>query len=78
MKGNLLEDQAEAYVNTDNTIGVMGKGIALQFKQAFPDVFKRYAKDCRAGNVQVGKMHVVPVEGLTNPKFIINFPTKKH
>jgi len=78
MKGNLLEDSAEVYVNTVNTIGVMGKGIALQFKQAFPDIFKQYAKDCKAGNVQIGKMHVVPVEGLTNPKYIIHFPTKKH
>lgn len=78
MKGNLLEDTAEVYVNTVNTVGVMGKGIALQFKQAFPDVFKQYAKDCKAGHVQVGKMHVVSVEGLTNPKYIINFPTKEH
>lgn len=78
VKGNLLEDQAEAYVNTVNTVGVMGKGIALQFKQAFPDVFKQYAKDCKSGSVQVGKMHVVPVHGLDNPKYIINFPTKEH
>lgn len=78
MKGNLLEDPAEAYVNTVNTIGVMGKGIALQFKQAFPDVFKQYAKDCKAGDVHVGKMHVVPVHGLASPKYIINFPTKEH
>lgn len=78
MKGNLLEDSAEVYVNTVNTVGVMGKGIALQFKQAFPDVFKQYAKGCKSGNVQVGKMHVVPVESLTNPMYIIHFPTKKH
>lgn len=78
MKGNLLEDSAEVYVNTVNTVGVMGKGIALQFKQAFPDVFKQYAKDCKAGNVQIGRMHVVPVEGLMNPKYIIHFPTKEH
>jgi len=76
--GNLLEDQSEAYVNTVNTVGVMGKGIALQFKQAFPDVFKQYAKDCKLGHVKVGSMHVVHVEGLTNPKYVINFPTKKH
>lgn len=76
--GNLLEDTAEAYVNTVNTVGVMGKGIALQFKQAFPDVFKQYVKDCKSGKVQVGKMHVVEVEGFTNPKYIINFPTKEH
>ncbi|WJY26612.1 MULTISPECIES: type II toxin-antitoxin system antitoxin DNA ADP-ribosyl glycohydrolase DarG [Sporosarcina] len=78
MQGNLLEDQAEAYVNTVNTVGVMGKGIALQFKQAFPDVFKQYAKDCKAGQVRVGRMHVVPVHGLAAPKYVINFPTKKH
>ncbi|GAA0427774.1 macro domain-containing protein [Lentibacillus halophilus] len=78
MKGNLLEDTADVFVNTVNTVGVMGKGIALQFKQAFPDVFKQYAKDCKAGQVQIGKMHVVPVEGLINPKYIIHFPTKKH
>lgn len=76
--GNLLEDTAEAYVNTVNTVGVMGKGIALQFKQAFPDVFKQYVKDCKRGKVQVGKMHVVEVVGFTNPKYIINFPTKEH
>lgn len=78
MTGNLLEDTAEAYVNTVNTVGVMGKGIALQFKQAFPDVFKQYKKDCKAGLVKVGKMHVVEVFGFTNPKYIINFPTKEH
>lgn len=78
MKGNLLEDTAEVYVNTVNTVGVMGKGIALQFKQAFPVAFKRYAKDCKAGHIQIGKMHVVPVDGLTNPKYIIHFPTKEH
>ena len=61
-----------------NTVGVMGKGIALQFKQAFPDVFKQYAKDCKKGLVQVGKMHIVEVEGLTAPKYVINFPTKEH
>ncbi|WP_255473302.1 macro domain-containing protein [Planomicrobium sp. CPCC 101110] len=76
--GNLLEDQAEAYVNTVNTVGVMGKGIALQFKQAFPEVFKQYAKDSKFGNLKIGKMHVVQVESLTNPQYVINFPTKKH
>ncbi|PIC63461.1 Appr-1-p processing protein [Sporosarcina sp. P13] len=78
VQGNLLEDSAEAYVNTVNTVGVMGKGIALQFKQAFPDVFKQYAKDCKNGQVHVGQMHIVPTFSLTNPKYIINFPTKQH
>src|SRR5699024_9447357 len=78
MKGNLLEDSADVYVNTVNTVGVMGKGIALQFKQDFTDVYKQYAKDCKAGKVQIRKMHVVSVEGLTNPEYIIHFPTKEH
>jgi len=78
VKGNLLEDPSEAYVNTVNTVGVMGKGIAFQFKQAFPDVFKQYEKDCRKGLVKIGKMHVVEVQGLTTPKYVINFPTKEH
>lgn len=78
VKGNLLEDSSEAYVNTVNTVGVMGKGIAFQFKQAFPDVFKQYEKDCRKGLVKIGKMHVVEVQGLATPKYVINFPTKEH
>lgn len=76
--GNLLESTAHAYVNAVNTVGVMGKGIALQFKQAFPDVFKQYAKDCKHGKVQVGKMHVIEVVNFTSPRYIINFPTKEH
>lgn len=76
--GNLLEDPSEALINTVNTVGVMGKGIALQFKQAFPDVFREYDKACKNGEVQVGKMHVVPTNSLVGPKYVINFPTKKH
>lgn len=77
-KGNLLEDSSEALVNTVNTVGVMGKGIALQFKQAFPDVYLEYVKECRKGNVNVGSMHVVPTNALVGPKYVINFPTKRH
>jgi len=77
-KGNLLEDPADALVNTVNTVGVMGKGIALQFKQAFPEVYREYEKECRKGNVNVGSMHVVPINSLVGPKYVINFPTKKH
>lgn len=77
-KGNLLEDEAEALVNAVNCVGVMGKGIALQFKQAFPEVFSDYEKACRKKEVQPGKMHVVGTKSLFNPKFIINFPTKRH
>ena len=75
-KGNLLKADVEALVNTVNTKGVMGKGLALQFKRAFPDAFRDYDRACRAGEVEVGRMHVV--ERLTSPRYIINFPTKKH
>lgn len=76
-RGNLLEADAEALVNTVNCVGVMGKGIALQFKQAFPENFQQYQKACRASVVQPGKMFIVPT-GVVNPKYIINFPTKRH
>jgi O-acetyl-ADP-ribose deacetylase (regulator of RNase III) len=78
-KGNLLEAPVEALVNTVNTQGIMGKGIALQFKQAFPEMFRDYEKACKAGQVRLGKMHVYDRGGLTgNPRWIINFPTKGH
>lgn len=76
--GNLLQADVEALVNTVNTVGVMGKGIALQFKQAFPDNFKAYSKAVEKNEVQPGKMFVYPTTQLTNPRFIINFPTKRH
>ncbi|MDA8226267.1 MAG: macro domain-containing protein [Desulfitobacterium hafniense] len=78
VKGNLLEADAEALVNTVNCVGVMGKGIALQFKQAFPQNFQQYEKACKAEHVQPGKMFVVETNSFINPKFIINFPTKRH
>lgn len=77
-KGNLLEADAEAIVNTVNTVGVMGKGIALQFKQAWPGNFKAYAKACKEGEVAPGRMFVYELGGMVNPRFIINFPTKRH
>ncbi|MEN3942724.1 macro domain-containing protein [Prosthecobacter sp. SYSU 5D2] len=78
-QGNLLEARAEALVNTVNTQGVMGKGIALQFKQAFPTMYREYERACAAGEVELGKMHVVDLGGLVGgPRWIINFPTKGH
>lgn len=77
-QGNLLEEDVQALVNTVNCVGVMGKGIALQFKQAFPENFRLYAKACRAGEVQPGQMFIVPTGNLFNPQYIINFPTKRH
>lgn len=76
--GNLLEAEAEALVNTVNTVGVMGKGIALQFKQAFPQNFDVYHRACERNEVRPGQMLVVPTGSLMNPRFIINFPTKRH
>jgi O-acetyl-ADP-ribose deacetylase (regulator of RNase III) len=78
-QGNLLEAPVEALVNTVNTVGIMGRGIALQFKQAFPEMFRAYERDCKAGAVQLGRMHVVDLVGLVGgPRWIINFPTKGH
>ncbi len=76
-KGNLIQADAEALVNTVNCQGFMGKGIALQFKRAFPANFKVYEKACRAGQVQPGRMLVVPTGTFSNPKYVINFPTKR-
>src|SRR5690554_3848087 len=78
IKGNILESSAEALVNTVNTEGVMGKGIALQFKKAFPTNFNIYAAACKEGRVEVGKMLVVEDSNLEcGSKYIINFPTKQ-
>lgn len=77
-QGNLLEARAEALVNTVNTVGVMGKGIALMFKERFDENFRRYAAACKAKEVQTGKMFVTPVYELDGPRWIVNFPTKQH
>lgn len=77
--GNLLEAPVEALVNTVNTEGVMGKGIALQFRQAYPAMFRAYEKACGAGEVRLGEVHVYDLGGLAGgPRWILNFPTKGH
>lgn len=76
--GDILKEDAEAIVNTVNCVGIMGRGIALQFKQAFPDNFKSYAAACKGNEVQPGRMFVFETRRLTNPRLIINFPTKRH
>ena len=78
--GNLLGADVDALVNTVNTVGVMGKGIALQFKRAFPENYKAYKRACDAGEVDLGHMFIwdagaIAVDG---PRFVINFPTKRH
>ena len=74
----ILRDDAEALVNTVNCVGVMGRGIALQFKNQFPDNFKAYATAHKDGLLMPGRMFIHETGELTNPKYIINFPTKRH
>ncbi|QBG87171.1 Appr-1-p processing protein [Xanthomonas oryzae] len=77
-QGNLLQARVEALVNTVNTVGVMGKGIALMFKERFNENFLRYAAACKAKQVRTGKMFVTEANELNGPRWIINFPTKQH
>ncbi|WP_218422141.1 macro domain-containing protein [Stutzerimonas stutzeri] len=77
-QGNLLTANAEALVNTVNCMGYMGKGIALQFKQAFPANFTEYQAACKAGRLSPGQMLIHDNGALVNPRYIINFPTKRH
>jgi O-acetyl-ADP-ribose deacetylase (regulator of RNase III) len=76
--GDLLQQQVDAIVNTVNTVGVMGKGIALQFKQKWPENFKAYERACKRGEVLIGRMFIYDAGGLLKPRYIINFPTKQH
>lgn len=77
-QGNLLEAHTEALVNTVNTVGVMGKGIALMFKERFAENFRRYVVACKTKELQTGKMFVTQVDELDGPRWIVNFPTKQH
>ncbi|HSH48934.1 MAG TPA: macro domain-containing protein [Halomonas sp.] len=77
-QGNLLDADVEALVNTVNTVGVMGKGIALMFKERFPANMAAYAKACKAGEVRTGRMFVTETDELMGPRWIVNFPTKQH
>lgn len=75
--GNLLHADVDALVNTVNTVGVMGKGIALQFKRAYPSMFSEYEAAAKRHEIRLGKMHVWETVQM-NPRYIINFPTKSH
>jgi len=77
-EGNLLNDDVEALVNTVNCVGVMGRGIALQFKKKYPENFTDYSKACKDKSVKIGSMFIHRTNNLMNPKYIINFPTKDH
>jgi O-acetyl-ADP-ribose deacetylase (regulator of RNase III) len=76
--GDILHADVEAIVNTVNCVGVMGRGIALQFQKAWPENFKAYAEACKDKEVQPGRMFVFATGQLANPRYIINFPTKRH
>ena len=76
--GDILSEDVEALVNTVNCVGIMGRGIALQFKNAYPDNFRAYAAACKRKEVQPGKMFVFETGRLVNPRYLINFPTKRH
>ena len=79
-QGNLLEADVEVLVNTVNTVGVMGKGIALMFKERFPENMEAYTHACKTKQVQTGKMFITETGNLpgTGPRWIVNFPTKQH
>ena len=76
--GNIFAEEAEALVNTVNCVGVMGRGIALQYKKAFPGNFKAYVSACKREEVRPGRMFTFETGQLTHPHYIINFPTKRH
>ena len=76
--GDILTEDVEALVNTVNCVGVMGRGIALQFKRMFPENFKAYKQACDHEEVRPGEMFVFETGRLTNPRYIVNFPTKRH
>jgi len=77
-QGNLLEAEAEALVNTVNTVGVSGKGIALMFKEAFPANFRAYAAASKAGEIAPGGLFITERRDMLGPRYIINFATKQH
>lgn len=77
-KGDLLSDDSEALVNTVNTVGVMGKGVALQFRKAFPDNYRAYRRACERHEVKPGNMFVFGTGRIEGPRLLINFPTKEH
>ncbi len=78
VSGNLLDAKVEALVNPVNTVGVMGKGLALQFKTAFPANYRAYEAAAKSGAIDIGKVFVFEAGGIVLPRYIVNFATKKH
>lgn len=77
-RGDIFSANAEALVNAVNCVGVMGRGIALQFRRAFPANYEAYKAACGRGEVRPGELFIYDIEQFTNPRHIINFPTKDH
>ena len=77
-RGDIFLDDAQALVNPVNCVGVMGKGLALQFKKRFPENFDRYARACRLGQVEPGSMMIHEEAEGSSPRYLVNFPTKRH
>ena len=76
--GDIFTEEVEAIVNTVNCVGVMGRGIALQFKNTFPENYKAYADACNKGTLRLGRVFTYHVGKFSYPHYIINFPTKHH
>ena len=76
--GDILSEGTEALVNTVNCVGIMGRGIALQFKRAYPENFKAYAARCKRNEIRPGRVFVFDTHATVSPRYIINFPTKRH
>ncbi len=77
-QGDILQAPAEALVNTVNCVGVMGRGIALQFRKEFPENYAAYQSACDRNELRPGRMFVFPLRQLQSPRYVINFPTKRH
>ena len=77
-QGNLFDDKADYLINTVNCVGVMGKGIALEFKKKYPEMFEEYKKECASGNIKIGKPFLWVYKDFFDEKTIINLPTKIH
>lgn len=77
-QGDLLAADVDALVNAVNTVGVMGKGIALAFKNRFPANYQAYAAACQRGKLVTGRMFVTETQSLLGPRWTVNFPTKQH
>lgn len=73
-KGDLFESKAQTLVNTINCVGAMGKGIALEFKKRYPEMFVKYQQLCKDNLIEVGKLWLYKSPN----KWVLNFPTKKH